>query len=373
MSTRHIAIRAVATVDRWIAALGDTGGSQALDIHLEYGPIVVKEIRGAGFGEVEGSDQEGRHLSPCDTVVRAEAIVRWWIAAFGDARRRQRFDVRLEYRVVIIDERPAFGSAWSTRHRTDVAVGNDHVVDVEADVLVGHIGASVIDIQPDLLDLQAVGVAPPPVGLPVRLAPINPCFENTVVDPWGIEHQVLFDAVPAILFQEPEIAVLPQDVVAVDGVLVGVIDIVADRNSVAQWVVDRNGWVIAAPCRPAVGSVGGSAPPTGNTVGPGDAGEFTAIGWVPALVDAYVVAEVDLGRLGASLILELVADTHAGVGAGGNRHFERGTIDLFKARSRPDELQCRRVGATFIDIGPAGVCELGELEDTGMVAYAGIA
>ena len=85
--------------------------------------------------------------------------------------------------------------------------GNDQVVEIEVNVLVGHGSfAAVIDVDPHLLDLERVHVAEANVGLLKSDLPVDPAAEDAVALATAasfarrVELAVLLDAVlPSVL------------------------------------------------------------------------------------------------------------------------------------------------------------------------------
>ncbi len=106
LAARDGAIGAETAVIRRVAALGDTGAGHGFDRPLEDGAVVVDEGIPGGDPPTEGPSQEGGHLRPRHRGVGAETGVVRWVAAGGDPGRRQHLDVALEQRAIVVAEAP---------------------------------------------------------------------------------------------------------------------------------------------------------------------------------------------------------------------------------------------------------------------------
>ncbi len=140
-----------AVVNRWVAALGAPGGAEFVDVVLEDRVVIIDEQVAASVIDVTDCPyQECGHLLSGDLAVGAEPIVGWRVAAPGDPSGSQLHDVGFENRVVIIDEwvieliGEIQGSDQERRHlaprhlsiRAEAVVGRR--ITASGDPLVGH-------------------------------------------------------------------------------------------------------------------------------------------------------------------------------------------------------------------------------------------
>ena len=105
MAAGHRVVGAEPVVVRWIAAPGDPGRGQLLDIGLEDGTVVVGEFDGTLIGEAERSNQERRHLAAAHRVGGAVSIVLGRVAAAGYSHGRNRFYCCLMNVAIVVEER----------------------------------------------------------------------------------------------------------------------------------------------------------------------------------------------------------------------------------------------------------------------------
>src|SRR5690606_27203092 len=90
-------MRTESIVGRGVASPGDARGGQPLDVRLENEAVVVTEVGRGSRGQVRQRPvEEGRHLTAGHWLVRTEQSVRRRVAALGDPRVGQPFDVRGE-------------------------------------------------------------------------------------------------------------------------------------------------------------------------------------------------------------------------------------------------------------------------------------
>src|SRR5690606_26716740 len=82
-----------AVVGGWVAPAGDSGRRQGVDLGLEDRVVVVCEAVAVGGDVPVRPGEERRHLASGDAAVRAEPVVRRRVAAFGDAGGGEGVDV----------------------------------------------------------------------------------------------------------------------------------------------------------------------------------------------------------------------------------------------------------------------------------------
>ncbi len=103
--TAHRPRRTEHIVGRRIAAKGDRGGCQPIDVAGKYRGIVVTEVVASSVvGVAIGSHQEGSHLLAGDRCIRTELIVMRRVAALGNTRGSQTVDVVFEHSAGVIGE-----------------------------------------------------------------------------------------------------------------------------------------------------------------------------------------------------------------------------------------------------------------------------
>src|SRR5690606_18899818 len=110
-----VVVRAEAVVLWGVAAAGDVGCAEPVDVTFEDAVVVVVEVVAAsGVRVAQRPNQECRHLSTGHVVVGTETIIVRRVTAAWDALVGQPFDVVFEDAVVVVDERvgPAWGASW---------------------------------------------------------------------------------------------------------------------------------------------------------------------------------------------------------------------------------------------------------------------
>src|SRR5690606_13009340 len=103
LSAGDVVVGAEVGVVGWVAAAGDAGCGEAVDVAFEDRVVVVvEEVAAAVVGVTQRPHQEGCHLSAGHVVVGAEVGVVGWVAAAGDAGCGEAVDVAFEDRVVVV-------------------------------------------------------------------------------------------------------------------------------------------------------------------------------------------------------------------------------------------------------------------------------
>src|SRR4051794_7526420 len=181
----------------------------------------------------------------------------------------------------------------------DWSAGDDEVIQVEVDILLGDgLLAAVVDVDPDLLDLERIDVTEPEIGPLECRGAVDPAAQDAVVAARGVELAVHLDAIPAAVLQAGDedqvIAVLPPHV--------GVVAVEADGRVVAPVPAH-----IQPSRRPTVAPVDLAPAPAGPAVSAADPRQLAPRrGIRPIAVEPQVVLEVDLLGLGADPVAELV-------------------------------------------------------------------
>ncbi len=95
---------AVVVVVWWVAAFGDAGLCEAVDVGFVDGAVVVDEVVGGCRWEVEGSGEERCHLFSGDSPGGAVSVVIGRVASLGDAEGGQPCDIEAEDRCLRVEE-----------------------------------------------------------------------------------------------------------------------------------------------------------------------------------------------------------------------------------------------------------------------------
>ena len=104
---------------------------------------------------------------------------------------------------------------------------------------------------------------------------------------------MLFDAIPPVVFEEAKFVAIPNPILSVFALHLGMVAVEAD-GSLAILLGSEE-----SACRPAVHSVAGTTTPAGFAVCSTNTGELSSAGGIPAVAEAKVVAEEDFVGLAA--------------------------------------------------------------------------
>src|SRR5204863_6926397 len=88
------------------------------------------------------------------------------------------------------------------KHRPDVLAGDHDVVDEQMEIGRRRCSAAVVDVHPDLLDLDRWYVAHADIGLIEDRITVDPGAHDAVFAANLVELEVLLDAIPAIALQQ---------------------------------------------------------------------------------------------------------------------------------------------------------------------------
>jgi hypothetical protein len=172
---QHVVGGAEAVVGGRVAALGDPGGAESVDVGFEHRVVVVDEqVTPAVVGVSHRPHQERRHLAPGHEVVGTEAVVGRRVAPPGDPGGGELLDVGLEHRAVVVGEGvvESLGEAQgSHQERGHLAAGDS--IGRTVSVVRGRVTAPGDPFGGDGLDvaswmLPSSSRKVPPGGVPLR-------------------------------------------------------------------------------------------------------------------------------------------------------------------------------------------------------------
>src|SRR5215471_12057835 len=118
----------------------------------------------------------------------------------------------------------------------DRLVGNHDVVHIQMHVSSGGGGPSVVDVHPDLLDLNRGDVSDVDIVLLKGEPSVDPPPDDAVSRTRRVDLEVLLDAVPAIPLEHPQAILDPRPVVAEVVLHRCMVCIGADRDVATQWI-----------------------------------------------------------------------------------------------------------------------------------------
>src|SRR5262249_27978015 len=84
---------------------------------------------------------------------------------------------------------------------SDGAPGDDEIIEVEVDLPLGNVFPAMIDVDPDLLDLETIDVPESEARPREGGDPVDPPSQDAVVSPGGVELAVHHDAIPAAVLK----------------------------------------------------------------------------------------------------------------------------------------------------------------------------
>ena len=113
----------------------------------------------------------------------------------------------------------------------DWTLRNDHFIDVGVVLGLGDPSTAEIEVDPDCLDLQFVDRTETEVGFFEGETTADPATKDSVICSGRVELGVLFDAIPAIVLQQPPVLSLPSPSGTVLAPHIHVIAVEANRRS----------------------------------------------------------------------------------------------------------------------------------------------